>query len=72
MTRWTLEVKYNSEADEHYLEFPDNLMEQVGWKVGDTVLWSQNEDGSWILTKKGQVETTSDQTTNAPSNGTTS
>jgi len=33
------------------LTFPDELMEQVGWKVGDTVVWSKEGD-SYVLSKK--------------------
>lgn len=38
---------------------PDNLLldlglelcEKLGWKVGDTIDWIDNKDGSWTLTK---------------------
>jgi hypothetical protein len=33
------------------LEFPDSLMESTGWKVGDTLEWIDNKDGSWTLRK---------------------
>ncbi len=70
--RETLTVKYDSDTDDYYLEFPDELMEKVGWKVGDTISWSKHENGSWILTKKEEVVEASDQTPNASTDGTPS
>lgn len=48
--RWTVEVKQN--GDEYYLEFPDELLAQTGWKIGDTLIWKDRKDGSWTLKKK--------------------
>lgn len=33
------------------LPLSDTLMEEVGWKIGDTVRWIDNKDGSWSLHK---------------------
>ena len=52
MSKHTLEVKYDSSTGEHYLEFTPDMLAQVGWDFGDTLVWSPNEDGSWTLTKK--------------------
>ena len=46
-TTWTVTVDENG-----VLTFPPDLMEQVGWKIGDTLLWTDNSDGTWNLTKK--------------------
>lgn len=48
--RWTVEVKQN--GDDYYLEFPDELLAQTGWKIGDTLIWKDRKDGSWTLKKK--------------------
>jgi len=43
------------EADsdgELYLVFPDELMDAMQWNEGDTLVWNDNEDGTWTLTKK--------------------
>ena len=40
-------------SDDLMLVLPDELINEVGWMVGDTVKWSPNEDGSWSLTKQG-------------------
>jgi len=34
------------------LTFPDELMEELGWKEGDMIEWIPNDDGSFTLMKK--------------------
>ena len=50
MKSWTLEVQKLEDGDQ-YLEFPKELMKEVGWKEGDTLKWIDNGDGSWTLKK---------------------
>jgi hypothetical protein len=56
---WTLIVE---EADDGsgdaILTFPPDLLEQAGWKEGDTLKWIDQKDGSWKLKK---VDTTSEK-----------
>lgn len=40
--------------DEAFIELPEEMLESVGWKEGDTINWKDNEDGSWVLTKVEQ------------------
>ena len=54
--RWTAKILENSDGD-HFLEFPDELMEQIGWQEGDEIGWHDNNDGSYTLTKKTKSET---------------
>jgi hypothetical protein len=49
---WTLEVKEDPKNGDAILEFPDDLMQEAGWKEGDTLDWVDNKDGSWTLKKK--------------------
>jgi hypothetical protein len=50
---WTLEVKEDpSNPDELMLEFPPELLETAGWKEGDTLIWTVQDDQSIILSKK--------------------
>ena len=49
---WTLTVEEDTETGEAILQFPPDLLENVGWKEGDILDWSDNGDGSWSLTKK--------------------
>ena len=49
---WTLTVEEDLETGDAILQFPPDLLEQAGWKEGDTLVWTDNKDGSWTLTKK--------------------
>ena len=33
------------------LQFPDDMMEELGWEVGDSLVWEQLDDGKWSLRK---------------------
>ena len=37
--------------DDGVLTFPDEMMEELGWKGGDILEWIDNKDGSWSLIK---------------------
>ena len=47
-------IKVTDEG-EHYFEIPDEYLEELDWKVGDEVIWTQNDDGSYSLTKSGNT-----------------
>lgn len=50
---WTTTVQEDPDnPDELMIVFPDELMEQVGWKPGDTINWDMRDDGTAVLTKK--------------------
>jgi hypothetical protein len=44
----TVEVDSNGE---YVLIFPDELIAQVYWQIGDTLEWVDQGDGSFILRK---------------------
>jgi hypothetical protein len=52
MSRHILEVKYDKETDDHYIQFDDEMLKELGWKIGDTLVWKDNEDGSYTISKK--------------------
>ena len=47
---WVLDVK-ESEDGELYIEMTDEILEGSGFKIGDTLDWTDNGDGSWTLKK---------------------
>lgn len=51
-TSWTVTVE---EADDGsgdlVMPFPQDFLDQQGWKEGDTLDWKDNGDGSWTLEK---------------------
>ena len=51
MNSWTLDVKYNNETGDTYLQLPDDMMKQAGWNLGDDIEWIDNKDGTWSMKK---------------------
>jgi glycine betaine/choline ABC-type transport system substrate-binding protein len=49
---WTLTVEEDPATGDAILQFPPDLLEQAGWKEGDTLEWTDRGDGSWSLEKK--------------------
>jgi len=48
----TLTVQEDSDNGELFLEFPDDMLETMNWKEGDTIVWTDNENGSFTLSIK--------------------
>jgi hypothetical protein len=38
------------------------LCAEIGWKVGDTVQWIDQKDGTWLLQKKASANYSTQQT----------
>jgi bifunctional DNA-binding transcriptional regulator/antitoxin component of YhaV-PrlF toxin-antitoxin module len=51
----TAEVKVDESGDT-YLVFPEGYIEQLGWAIGDEIKWTDNNDGSWTMTKVEKTE----------------
>jgi hypothetical protein len=52
MKSWTVTVEEDPETGDAILPFPPELLEQTGWKEGDSLLWIDNHDGTWRLVKE--------------------
>jgi hypothetical protein len=50
--QWVIQVKENQETKELYLDLPSDVLNQVGWDDGDTIIWEELDGGNWSLTKK--------------------
>lgn len=50
--QWSMAVEKDTDSDELILTFPDDLIEQMDWQIGDTLIWTDNQDGSWTLSKQ--------------------
>lgn len=50
--RCTLPVLYDETTQDHYLQLTDDLMSELGWKIGDSLIWTDNKDGSFTIKKK--------------------
>jgi hypothetical protein len=49
----TVKVQYDAVSDEHYITWDG--IDDLGWKPGDTILWEDNEDGSFTLKKENNM-----------------
>ena len=49
--KYRLEVKEDENGDA-VIQFPEDLLEKVGWHEGDALQWRDLGDGSWSITKK--------------------
>ena len=53
MSKYTLEVQ--EKDGEFFIELNDEILEGTGWKIGDDLIWTDNKDGSWTLSKSDKV-----------------
>lgn len=54
---WVVTVQENGKDKELYVELPPEMLNQVGWDDGDTLLWEEITPGAWQITKKEEDET---------------
>ena len=52
LKNWTVELQDDPETGDLILPFPEDMLKETGWKEGDELVWKDNQDGSWSLTKK--------------------
>lgn len=52
MTKWTISVEEDPLTGDLMLPFPPDMLAQVGWDFGDTIVWKDEGNGVWSLTKK--------------------
>ncbi len=48
--RYTVRIELDENGEE-MLPFPDELVAELGWQVGDVICWQSEGDG-WVLKKK--------------------
>lgn len=50
--QWTVKVEEDPETGEVILPFPPDLLSQMGWDFGDTLIWDDNLNGTFSIKKK--------------------
>jgi hypothetical protein len=50
--RWTITLEEDPATGDLIMPIPPDALAQAGWDFGDVLLWTDNNDGSWSLTKK--------------------
>ena len=48
---WTISLEEDPETGDLILPLNDDILEQTGWKTGDSIDWTDNKDGSWTMKK---------------------
>ena len=50
----TVEVQLDEYTNEYFIEIPPDMLQAVGLKVGDTILWEKIDKDSWAIRKKSE------------------
>jgi hypothetical protein len=57
-SQWTVNVVSDPDnPGELLLNLGTEICEQLGWKIGDTIIWHEQEDGTWLLTPQSTTST---------------
>jgi hypothetical protein len=52
----TIKLEEDPDTGDLVLPLPTELLNQMGWDFGDTLIWDDNYDGSFTLSKKVDKE----------------
>ena len=52
MDKYTVKLEEDPETGELVLPIPVELLNQMGWDDGDTLLWEEMSNGSYSIKKK--------------------
>lgn len=48
----TYTVSLEQDGDDLIMPLPEEMLKEIGWKVGDTLQWIDNGDGTFSLSKQ--------------------
>jgi len=54
--QWIVTLEEDPETGDLILPLNDDILEDTGWKTGDTIEWIDNKDGSWTMRKKVETQ----------------
>lgn len=57
MTSWTVKLVEDPETGDLVLPLTPDMLAQVGWDFGDTLVWEDMSNGCWSLRKKDGTST---------------
>jgi hypothetical protein len=52
MTHWTVKLEVDPETGDLIMPLTPDMLSQMGWDTGDTLLWEEMDNGSWSLRKQ--------------------
>ena len=50
--RYTAQVELDPETNEHVIQLSEDMLAELGWQIGDALVWTAQDDGSYIITRK--------------------
>jgi len=50
--KWTVTVDVDPETGDLIMPLPTDCLNQMGWDLGDTLIWEDLQDGTWSIRKK--------------------
>ena len=53
-TNWTLTLEEDPATGDLMMPFPPDLLNQVGWDLGDVIIWEDLHNGTWGLKKQDE------------------
>lgn len=56
-TSWIVKLEEDPETGDLIMPFPPDMLAQVGWDFGDTLIWEDLHDGRWSLKRKDDAKT---------------
>jgi bifunctional DNA-binding transcriptional regulator/antitoxin component of YhaV-PrlF toxin-antitoxin module len=51
MKTYTTQVLAVDDEEAYFIDIPNELLDELGWKPGDIVEWNPNDDSSYSLRK---------------------
>ncbi len=49
--RFVVDVQYDADTDDYYIQFTDEILALTGWQVGDELIWQDLGNQQWQLTR---------------------
>ena len=56
MKKYTVTLEEDPATGDVILPFPEEMLTEVGWEEGDVLVWKDNQDGTFSITKKPSEE----------------
>jgi len=53
-SKWTIKVEEDPETGDLILPLNADILAQVGWDFGDTLIWEEINGNSWSIRKKDE------------------
>jgi hypothetical protein len=59
VSTWTIKLEEDPETGDLIMPLTPDMLSQVGWDVGDTLIWEELPHGNWSLRKEDGKSTNS-------------